>query len=96
MTPASIKHLDYRPIPKIREQIRALLVVRSEELWLPATLRHHRAIGVQRFFVFDDPGLAVPRAPGVGRAKDLSRRGRRIFNRSINAQTISARRCIAK
>jgi glycosyltransferase involved in cell wall biosynthesis len=54
MIPASIKRLDYRPIPKIRGEIRALLVVRNEALRLPATLRHHRAIGVQRFFVLDN------------------------------------------
>jgi hypothetical protein len=29
-------------------------VVRNEALRLPATLRHHCAIGVQRFFVLDN------------------------------------------
>jgi glycosyltransferase involved in cell wall biosynthesis len=54
MIPASIKKVDYRPVPKARDEIRAFLVVRNEALRLPSTLRHHRAIGVHRFFVLDN------------------------------------------
>jgi hypothetical protein len=54
MIPASIKRLDDRPIPKTRDEIRAFMVVRNEALRLPATLRHHRALGVHRFFVLDN------------------------------------------
>jgi glycosyltransferase involved in cell wall biosynthesis len=54
MIPASIKKVDYRPVPKARDEIRAFLVVRNEALRLPSTLRHHRALGVHRFFVLDN------------------------------------------
>lgn len=49
-----MKRLDARPIPDGGEEIRAFLVVRNETLRLPSTLRHHRALGVGRFFVLDN------------------------------------------
>jgi Glycosyl transferase family 2 len=49
-----IKRLDSRPIPNNKEEIRAFLVIRNEALRLPSTLRHHRSLGVHRFFVMDN------------------------------------------
>lgn len=54
MIPDYMKRLDSRPIPDKVEEIRAFLVVRNEALRLPSTLQHHRAIGVNRFFVLDN------------------------------------------
>ena len=52
--PGYMKRLDDRPIPEGKSEIRAFLVVRNEALRLPSTLRHHRALGVDRFFVLDN------------------------------------------
>jgi len=49
-----IKRLDSRLIPDDKEEIRAFLVIRNEALRLPSTLRHHRSLGVHRFFVLDN------------------------------------------
>src|SRR5664280_1431460 len=49
-----MKRIDARPIPKNRDEIRAFLVIRNEDLRLPSTLRHHRSLGVHRFFVLDN------------------------------------------
>ncbi len=49
-----MKRLDARPIPESHHEIRAFLVIRNEELRLPSTLRHHRSLGVDRFFVLDN------------------------------------------
>jgi hypothetical protein len=46
--------IDRRPIPEGKDEIRAFLVVRNEMLRLPSTLRHHRSLGVHRFFVLDN------------------------------------------
>ena len=46
-----INRLNSRPIPNNKEEIRAFLVIRNEALRLPSTLRHHRSLGVHRFFV---------------------------------------------
>ena len=54
MSVAGLKRLDSRPIPDGAGEIRAFLVVRNEALRLPATLQHHREIGVDRFFVIDN------------------------------------------
>src|SRR5215475_13469447 len=49
-----IKRLDSRLIPDDKEEIRAFLVIRNEALRLPSTLRHHRSLGVHRFFILDN------------------------------------------
>jgi len=49
-----MKRIDARPIADDRGEIRAFLVVRNEALRLPSTLRHHRSLGVHRFFVIDN------------------------------------------
>lgn len=49
-----MKRVDARPIPEDKHEIRAFLVIRNEALRLPSTLRHHRALGVDRFFVLDN------------------------------------------
>jgi len=49
-----MKRIDQRPIPENRDEIRAFLVIRNEALRLPSTLRHHRSLGVHRFFVLDN------------------------------------------
>ena len=49
-----MKRIDVRSIPDTKDEIRAFLVVRNEELRLPSTLRHHRSLGVHRFFVLDN------------------------------------------
>ena len=50
----SLQRLDHRPVPQGGAEIRAFLVVRNEALRLPDNLRHHRALGVSRFFVVDN------------------------------------------
>ena len=50
----SLQRLDQRPIPDGIGEIRAFLVVRNEALRLPDNLRHHRALGISRFFVVDN------------------------------------------
>lgn len=50
----TLKRIDRRPIPGTAGEIRAFMVVRNEALRLPSTLRHHRALGVHRFFVLDN------------------------------------------
>jgi glycosyltransferase involved in cell wall biosynthesis len=49
-----MKRVDAREIPHGTKEIRAFLVVRNEMLRLPATLHHHRSLGVNRFFVLDN------------------------------------------
>ncbi len=49
-----MKRIDNRSVPKNKDEIRAFLVVRNEKLRLPSTLRHHRKLGVHRFFVLDN------------------------------------------
>jgi glycosyltransferase involved in cell wall biosynthesis len=49
-----MKRIDSRPVPKAKDEIRAFLVVRNEMLRLPSTLRHHRLLGVHRFFAVDN------------------------------------------
>ena len=49
-----MKRIDNRIIRDDQDEIRAFLVVRNEMLRLPSTLRHHRALGVNRFFVLDN------------------------------------------
>lgn len=49
-----LRRMDGRGIPTRHNEIRAFLVVRNEALRLAATLRHHREIGVDRFFVIDN------------------------------------------
>jgi len=49
-----MKRIDSRPIPDNKEEIRSFLIVRNEALRLPSTLRHHRSLGVHRFFVLDN------------------------------------------
>ncbi len=50
----ALTRLDARPIPDDPDEIRGFLVVRNESLRLPANIRHHRALGVNRFFVVDN------------------------------------------
>ena len=54
MASGTLKRIDQRPISTTRGEIRAFLVVRNEALRLPSTLRHHRGLGVHRFFVLDN------------------------------------------
>jgi hypothetical protein len=49
-----MQQIDNRSVPKNKDEIRAFLVVRNEKLRLPSTLRHHRTLGVHRFFVLDN------------------------------------------
>lgn len=49
-----MKRIDAREIPHGANEIRGFLVVRDEMLRLPPTLRHHRSLGVRRFFVLDN------------------------------------------
>jgi hypothetical protein len=49
-----MERVDGRVIPHNKTEIRAFLVVRNEMLRLPSTLRHHRSLGVDRFFVIDN------------------------------------------
>jgi len=49
-----MKRVDLREIPHGVNEIRGFLVVRNEMLRLPSTLRHHRALGVRRFFALDN------------------------------------------
>jgi glycosyltransferase involved in cell wall biosynthesis len=49
-----MKRIDARPIPDDRGELRVFLIVRNEALRLPSTLRHHRSLGVHRFFVIDN------------------------------------------
>ena len=50
----SMKRVDAREIPHETNEIRGFLVVRNETLRLPSTLRHHRSLGVSRFFALDN------------------------------------------
>src|SRR5215470_1266946 len=45
--------IDARPIPQRRE-LRAFLAIRDEIARLPDVLRHHRELGIDRFFVVDN------------------------------------------
>ena len=49
-----MRPVDSREIPHGTNEIRAFLVVRNEMLRLPSTLRHHRSLGVRRFFALDN------------------------------------------
>jgi len=49
-----MKRVDTREIPYGTNEIRGFLVVRNEKLRLPSTLRHHRSLGVRRFFALDN------------------------------------------
>ncbi len=49
-----MQRIDTKPIPDDKSEIRVFLVVRNEALRLPSTLRHHRALGADRFFVIDN------------------------------------------
>ena len=51
---ATLRKLDRKPVPDIEDEIRAFMVVRNEVDLLPASLAHHRALGVGRFFVIDN------------------------------------------
>ena len=50
----NLHRLDSRPIPAAPGEIRAFLPVRNEALRLPDNLKHHRGLGVSRFFVADN------------------------------------------
>jgi glycosyltransferase involved in cell wall biosynthesis len=50
----SLQRLDDRAIPNAPGEIRAFLVVRNEALRLADNLRHHRALGISRFFIVDN------------------------------------------
>jgi hypothetical protein len=49
-----MKRVDTREIPHGTNEIRSFVVVRNEKLRLPSTLRHHRSLGVRRFFALDN------------------------------------------
>jgi hypothetical protein len=51
---SDLRRLDNRAASAHRDEICAFLVVRNELLRLPFTFKHHRALGVQRFFVVDN------------------------------------------
>jgi hypothetical protein len=50
----SLVRIDERSIPTSPGEIRAFMTARNEALRLPASLEHHRRIGVGRFFVIDN------------------------------------------
>lgn len=50
----NLRRIDRKNISTKHNEIRAFLVVRNKSLRLPATLRHHRQLGVNRFFVLDN------------------------------------------
>jgi Glycosyl transferase family 2 len=50
----SLRRLDTLRLPKGHHELRAFLTVRNESTRLPFTLNHHRAIGIDRFFVVDN------------------------------------------
>jgi glycosyltransferase involved in cell wall biosynthesis len=54
MASGTLQRIDSHPIYDAPDEIRAFLTVRNEALRLPSTLRHHRALGVHRFFVVDN------------------------------------------
>jgi Glycosyl transferase family 2 len=49
----SLNRIDRRKISS-KHELRAFLVVRNESLRLPATLRHCRQLGIDRFFIVDN------------------------------------------
>jgi hypothetical protein len=49
-----LRRLDNRSVPTIRDEVRAFLIVRNELHRLRFSLDHHRALGVDRFFVVDN------------------------------------------
>jgi glycosyl transferase family 2 len=51
---SDLRRLDTQAVPPNRDEIRAFLLVRNEIQRLPFTLKHHRALGVHRFFVVDN------------------------------------------
>ena len=54
MASGTLQRIDSHPIYDSRDEIRAFMTVRNEALRLPSTLRHHRTLGVDRFFVLDN------------------------------------------
>ena len=54
MTSGTLQRIDSHPIYDAPDEIRAFMTVRNEALRLPSTLRHHRDLGVHRFFVVDN------------------------------------------
>jgi len=50
----TLKKLDKRPVPKRAGELRGFVTVRNELRRLPAFLRHHRKLGVKRFFFADN------------------------------------------
>ena len=54
MSVTTLDRIDSHPIPATGDEVRAFMTVRNEALRLPSTLRHHRALGVHRFFVVDN------------------------------------------
>lgn len=54
MAATDLKQLDGRPIPTRSGEIRLLAHVRDEGARLPHFLAHHRALGIDRFFVIDN------------------------------------------
>jgi Glycosyl transferase family 2 len=50
----SLRRLDTLRLPKGHHELRAFLTVRNESTRLPFTLNHHRAVGIDRFFVADN------------------------------------------
>jgi Glycosyl transferase family 2 len=54
MASGTLQRVDTHPLHDAPGEIRAFVVARNEALRLPSTLRHHRALGVNRFFVVDN------------------------------------------
>ena len=54
MSTTTLDRIDNHPIPAGGDEVRAFMTVRNEALRLPSTLRHHRELGVHRFFVVDN------------------------------------------
>jgi glycosyltransferase involved in cell wall biosynthesis len=50
----SLRRLDTLRLSKGHQELRAFLTVRNESTRLPFTLQHHRALGIDRFFVVDN------------------------------------------
>jgi len=52
--PDRLAKQDAQPIPDRPHELRAFLCVRDEALRLPYTIEHHRALGIERFFIADN------------------------------------------
>lgn len=52
--PELLNRLDRHPIPNNQKEVRAFITIRNEKLRIQEFLRHHRQIGIDRFFFIDN------------------------------------------